>query len=139
MAEFRIRASAQCLRADCNDYLIKGVNTIEEAAAKLAALQKEAHESEAGFISTNGDVVRLGYGAMDGLEETPLDSEKPRVDKFILTEVEHPEVMFSQIRESGGVIRHLTYTIPYCDAIMERSRLGDPLDIDWPDYDWSGE
>ena len=138
MGEFRIRATAQRLSTDWNNYLIKGVDTIEEAASRLAALQKEAHESEVGFITTDGDVVRLGYGRMDDLEETPPDSEKPRIDKFILKEDELPEVVFTQIDENGNIVRHLTPGMPYRDVVVERSRIGEPLDMDWPDYDWSG-
>ena len=124
MTDFRIRAFGQRIIYDANDYVVSGVNTIEEAAKKLSLLQ----------VKAQGTNRRIPLTEADGITRVGLDDRAVSVIDLVKTEAV-TEFGFLQVDENGSTVRNLTEVLPILDtfAVQESTRIGEPLDIEWPD------
>ena len=127
MAEFRIRVYTQQLLYDYNNYVVVA-DTIEEAALQVAELQKEANARGNPIYSSLQTYIVDRTGT---ISQTTDNAYIRKLDPVLLP----PQIGLSQINDTGNIIRDLSRTVEYSGF----DRRGEPLDIDWSDYDWSGE
>lgn len=128
--EFRIRAFRQSLAYVDQDFLVTGVDTVEEAALKVAKLQAEAQGKVKSIpLSESDGVIPLENPTIRGVIEL-IPSERRCVDPLELPEADI-QVGYVEINKGGGVVRHLTHATPMCET-----NIGIPLD---PEWEWPDE